>query len=326
MSMARTDSQIYRLLNLIPYIVQHPGVKVDELCRVFRIARGDLVKELDLINMCGKPEYTPGDLIEVVFEGDSIFIRMADYFSRPFRFTAGELISLYLAGTALSDLAGLKEAGTFQSALSKLERALLPGEEAGLEAVEDTVVIRPDHPDQPRLQLLRQAMDERRQVEMEYLSSGRDVLTSRRLNPLNLLFGSGNWYLLGWDHLSGENRLFRVDRIRDIKLLAKKFKPEEFMEREAWRGFPVDPSRFSGRQVRLRFAPYYANWVMEQDMFSKKKREKDGSVLCTLYAENLAWLEKELLRYGTEVEILEPEELRRDVLRRVNNLLKMYAD
>ncbi len=326
MSVARTDSQIYRLLNLIPYIVQHPGVKVDELCRVFRIARGDLLKELELVNLCGKPEYTPGDLIEVVFEGEGIFIRMADYFSRPFRFTAGELISLYLAGRALSDLAGLKEAATFQSALSKLERALLPGEKAGLAAVADAVEIRPDHPDHPRLQLLRQALDERRQVEMEYLSSGRDALTSRRLNPLNLLFGSGNWYVLGWDHLSGENRLFRVDRIREIKLLARKFKPEEFMEREALKGFPVDPSRFKGRQVRLRFAPFYANWVMEQDMFSRKKRQKDGSVLCTLYAENLAWLEKELLRYGTEVEILEPEELRRDVLRRVNNLLKMYAD
>lgn len=324
--MARTDSQIYRLLNLIPYIVQHPGVKIDEACRVFRIARNELLKELELINLCGKPEYTPGDLIEVDIEGDSISIRMADYFSRPFKFTASELISLYLAGRALSDLAGLKEAATFQAALAKLEKALLSGEKADLETVVDTVVILPDHPDQPKLQLLRQAMDERRQVQMDYYSSGRDALTSRRLNPLNLLFGSGNWYVQGWDHLSGENRLFRVDRIRDLKMLSKKFKPEDYLAREGLKGYPVEPARFKGRQVRLRFAPFYANWVMEQDMFSKKKKEKDGSVLCTLYAENFAWLEKELLRYGTEVEILEPEELRRDVLRRVNNLLKMYAD
>jgi proteasome accessory factor C len=205
--MARTDSQIYRLLNLIPYIVQHPGVTVDEICGVFRIGRHDLVQELELINMCGKPEYTPGDLIEVSIEGENIFILMADYFSRPFRFTASELISLYLAGRALSDLAGLKEAATFQSALAKLERALLSGEKADLEAVDDNIVMQPDHPDQPKLQLLREAMDDRRQIDMEYYSSGRDVITRRRLNPLNLFFGSGNWYLLGWDHLRREPAL-----------------------------------------------------------------------------------------------------------------------
>ncbi len=324
--MARTDSQIYRLLNLIPYIVQHPGVTVDEICGVFHIGRHELVQELDLINMCGKPEYTPGDLIEVSIEGENISIHMADYFSRPFRFIATELISLYLAGRALSDLAGLKEAATFQSALAKLEKALLSGEKADLEAVNDNIVMQPDHPDQPKLQLLREAMDDRRQIDMEYYSSGRDVITRRRLNPLNLFFGSGNWYLLGWDHLSGENRLFRVDRILEIKLLRLKFKPEDYLAREGGQEFPMEPGRFKGKEVRLRFAPFFANWVMEQEMFSEKVREEDGSVLCTLYAESFAWLEKELLRYGTAVEILEPAKLRRDVLRRVNNLLKMYED
>ncbi len=324
--MARTDSQIYRLLNLIPYIIQHPGVTVDEVCGVFDIGRNELVQELELINLCGKPSYAPDDLIEVTFEGESIYIRMADYFSRPFKFTASELISLYLAGRALSDLAGLKEAATFQSALSKLERALLSGEKADLQAMGDQLEMRPDTPDQPKLQRLREAMEERRQIEMEYYSSGRDVLTRRRLNPLNLFFGSGHWYLLGWDHLSGENRLFRVDRILDFKTLRNKFKPEDFVTREEAQEFPVDMGRFKGREVRLRFAPFYANWVMEQEMFSESVKEKDGSVLCTLYAESFAWLEKELLRYGTAVEILGPPELRRDVLRRINNLLKMYAD
>ena len=323
--MAGSEPRIKRLLSLIPYLVQHQGTTVDEVCDAFRIGRKELLDDLELIFMCGKPGYDPGDLIDVTIEGDRIFINMADYFARPLRFTAGELIFLYLAGRALTDLAGLKEAAVFQSVLGKLRAALLSEEKADLEAISGQVVMQPEHPDQPRLQKLRAAIEEGRRVEVEYYSSGRDVLTRRRIDPLKLRFGAGNWYLLGWDHLSGERRLFRVDRMRECKVLRTRFNPEDYAGIQETEGALPEQGSFPGKEVRLRFSPFYANWVMEQDIFVDKKREKDGSALCTLRAENFAWLEKELLRYGTEVDILEPAELRRAVLKRVNNLLKAYG-
>jgi len=318
------ESRMTRLLSLIPYLVRNQGATVDEVCETFGLNRRDLLDDMQLIFLCGRPDYDPGDLMEVNIEGDRIYINMADYFSRPLRFTSQELVFLYLAGRALSDLAGLKEASTFQSALSKLREALMAEDRTVLDQVEELLAIEPEHHDQPRLQMLREAIEERRRVEMEYYSSGRDVLTKRRIDPLKLHFAGGNWYLTGWDHLSGEKRLFRVDRIRECRALRTRFNPEDYpLERPDEQ---PGMGAFSGRKVRLRFSPYYANWIMEQDIFSSKQMEEDGSVTCTLYAENFPWLEKELLRYGTGVEILEPPELRKAVLKRVNNLLRIYRD
>ncbi len=321
--MPASEARTLRLLGLIPYLVKNQGATVDEVCEAFGLARKDLLDDIQLIFLCGRPDYDPGDLIDVNIEGDRIYINMADYFSRPLRFTSQELVFLYLAGRALSELAGLREAATFQAALSKLREALLAEERKVLDGAHELLTIEPEHRDQPRLRMLREAIEDGRRVEMEYYSSGRDVITKRRIDPLKLQFAEGNWYLQAWDHRSKERRVFRVDRIRECRMLKTRFNPDDHAARERGEEMP-GMGDFSGREVRLRFSPYYANWIMEQGIFSSKRLEEDGSVTCTLYAENFAWLEKELLRYGTDVEILEPPELRKAVLARVNNLLRIY--
>lgn len=50
-----------------------------------------------------------------------------------------------------------------------------------------------------------------------------------------------------------------------------------------------------------------------------------GRLVCTLRTDNLSWLERELLRYGTEVEIISPPELKERLRARVKNLLEMYG-
>lgn len=324
--MARTEFQLSRLLTLIPYVVKHQGVTIDEVCAVFQVDRDELIKDLNLIFMCGMPDYTPADLIEVDIEGEAIYIHMADYFSRPLRFTCYDLIALYLAGRTLSNLLGLEEATTFQSLLTKLKNALPQEEREYVEAADGSIFLHSEHPDQPKLKIIREAIDGHHQVKMTYYSSGRDELTSRRLNPLKLFFSSGNWYVSGWDLRSGEIRLFRVDRIKEIELTAEIFDPGSFGGEATESEPPGVLGRFKGKKAKLKFASTLANWVLEQEIFSDKIINPDGSVTCTLYAENFAWLEKEILRHGKLVQILEPPELRESVLNRVERLIGLYSN
>src|SRR4030081_3258285 len=101
--MAETlEERFRRLLTMVPYMVRHPGVSVSDVRKRFGITRSQLVADLNLLFVCGLPGYGPGDLIEAFVDGSRVWIRLADYFSRPLRLTAAEGLLLYSGARALS--------------------------------------------------------------------------------------------------------------------------------------------------------------------------------------------------------------------------------
>lgn len=314
--------RVRRLLSLIPYVLKHQGAALGELCDVFEISQEQLLKDLHLIFLCGQPDYTPADLIEVDIDDDRVFIRMADYFARPLRFTPAELSGLYLAGKALVELSGLPSSSALLSAMEKVKKAL-GGPLFSQEDIEKSVDVHSLPLERRVLAELTRAAGRRRVVEIEYYSYGRDDLTRRRVHPLSLVFGIGHWYLRAWDDRSGEVRVFRVDRIKDLRTTGDIFEPLQDEGEEG--ASPLDVSGSGGIEVRLRFPPSLARWAREQKIYSEVE-EEGGYLVCTLHTGALSWLERELLNYGPAVEILSPPELKEKLRERVLNLLSVYED
>lgn len=319
--MSDASRRIKRLLSLIPYVIKHQGCTVQELCAVFHVSRKQLLGDLDTIFCCGQPEYTPADLIDVELDGERVYIRMADYFSRPLMFTSSELVGMYLACKAAEKMVGRSASLTLRSALAKMERALgFPVSVEGNE-VEESVEV-------PDLQRERGAVDdlstaarERKVVEMEYYVHGRDEMTRRRVYPLSLVFGMGHWYMRAWDEGRGEARTFRLDRIRSYRVTDETFQlpPGKWSEE----GLPLPKFGDGSLQVLLRFSPRLAKWAREQPIF--QDREEDGNgLLCTLRSDSLSWLEREVLKYGLEVEVLGPDEVRESLASRIRRMLQIY--
>ena len=126
-STPKSSVRLRRLLAAVPYIIRHPGVRVSEVAALFGMQERDLVQDLNLLFMAGLPPYGPGDLVDVeIDETSRVWIRMADYFSRPVRLTHSEAFSLYLRGKALLGTPGLHEADALASALAKIESSLGP--------------------------------------------------------------------------------------------------------------------------------------------------------------------------------------------------------
>ena len=97
-------------------------MRVSEVASLFGLAERDLLQDLNLLFMSGLPPYGPGDLIDVETDDEGrVWIRMADYFSRPLRLTTSEALSLYLRGKALLGTPGFHETGALASALEKIE-------------------------------------------------------------------------------------------------------------------------------------------------------------------------------------------------------------
>ena len=93
-----------RLIAAIPWIVARDGALVDEIADRFDYPRDLLLDDLEnVVFFVGVPPYTPDTLIEVQIDDDMVWIRYADWFSRPMRLTSAESLALLAAGeTALA--------------------------------------------------------------------------------------------------------------------------------------------------------------------------------------------------------------------------------
>jgi proteasome accessory factor C len=311
---SRMAVRLQRLLAVVPYVIRHPGTPLEELSRLFGVSEAGLTDDLNLLFLTGLPPYTPGDMVDVEVEDGKVWIRMADHFSRPVRLTRTEATALYLRGLQLLGSPGLPEAGPLQAALDKLAERLGPDALGQLQAEvgEDPGAGGP-------LEAVRDAVAGRTRLEIDYYSGSRDEVTTRRIDPEHVFSAIGNWYVVAWDDRSDEERLFRVDRIRDARPTEERFEPRGLSGagRDLYTPTPEDVT------VRLRLRPG-ARWVAEYYQMSQA-REVDGAVEVSFPTKDLAWVSKLILRLSGEAEVLDPPELRDLARRAAEETLSLYG-
>lgn len=302
MSQSRLSRRLARILSLLPYAIQNPGVTVDELAARFKTSKDDLRADLDLVFMCGLPGYTPADLIEVDYEGDHVYIRAGDYFGAPLNLTPAEGLALYAGASALTNLPELAQADALERALAKLGRALGVSEEGS--AIQVPVETgSPEH-----LQVLQDAIADEKRVRIEYMSASRGELTERDVDPWGLIAALGHWYVVGHDHLTDEERMFRTDRMKSVAKLADAAPPPTGFDPEKYRGAFIGSD--SDRRVSFEISPPVADWFMDYYPVMSSEPVDGGWRRVTLAIGGTRWAATLLLKLGDQIRNVEPAEMR----------------
>jgi len=264
------------------------------------VPKKDVIDDLNLVFLCGLPGYGPGDLIDVSIEEDRIYVDMADYFSAPLRLTPGEALSLYAGGVALAELPDLDNADSLNRALGKLGSALgVDGEASG-------IGVRFEPAPEQHLATLRTALSEATRVKLEYLSATRGELTEREVDPWGLIAALGRWYLVAWDRLTGEERMFRLDRMKSADITGQPADvPEDF-----------DPERYKGAftgggeaQISLEISPGAARWFEDYYPVESSEELTDGWRRVTMVSSGERWVATLMLQLGSDCRNPQPESL-----------------
>jgi predicted DNA-binding transcriptional regulator YafY len=156
-------------------------------------------------------------------------------------FCATELMALLLSRNLLKPLEGTEIAESLNSALNKAAVALPPQGHEYVRAMEQifSVGIGPHknfRQHRQTIDLISQAIDQRRTAQMRYFSASRDSTARREVDPYFLRFAGGGLYLIGHCHLRKEVRMFAVERIRSIALtdqpyqMPLDFKVDEYVQ------------------------------------------------------------------------------------------------
>ncbi|MBI5544638.1 MAG: WYL domain-containing protein [Deltaproteobacteria bacterium] len=297
--MSDLKERLRRLLLLVPFAARKPGVTIDELARRLDVDRAELLEDLDLLTLVGRPPFSPDDFIDVYVEGERVHVALDQRFDRPPRLTAAEAAALWMSAQVMSP-AAKSALGTAQkkifSAMPKAERRSFGGLSArvGADAAPMDELLEP----------LARASREMREVEFDYLTGGRGKRERRTVRPYAVYLHRGQWYLAGFCLKRQEERLFRVDRVSRLELTERRFADR----RDVAAGAAGSGFESGGAKAVLRFTKGAAPFVRER--FPEARKIEGGSLEVEISGASPEWLVPYVLGFGGEAEVLEPQELR----------------
>ena len=176
-------------------------------------------------------------------------------------------------------------------------------------------------------QAISQALLTRRRVQISYYSRQQDDISNREISPQRLIYYRDNWYLDSWCHLRKALRSFSVDAIRQVEILQEAAKDidEQYLNQQLASGYGI----FSGadtHQAVVRFSPRIARWVSRELWHSQQQSRYDDSgyyILQIPYSQDTELI-MDILKHGSEVEVLAPPDLRRKVIERIGAMQALY--
>jgi proteasome accessory factor BC len=287
-----TRLRLRRLLAIVGWLATVGEAPIDEVAQRFGLGADELVRELELAACCGLPPYSPDALMEIVVTDTAVTTFLSDELARPRRLTAAEGFALSAAARTILSVPGADEGGSLSRALAKLEAAL--GDRPAL------VV---DLPSPALLADVRRAVDERRQLDIEYHSGSTDEVTQRTVDPTRVVSLDGHWYLDAFCHRAEGVRRFRIDRIRSMTDAGPAAEHDPLVE-AAPEAFVPGPS---ATVVQVAFTPD-ALWVLDSVPVLDVEPVAGGGEIVTVAVGGPAWFERLLLQAGAGARVLDPSD------------------
>jgi proteasome accessory factor C len=311
-----SGDRLPRLLALLPYLLAHPGVRVEEAAGDFGVPEAQLRRDLQLLWMCGLPGHGPGDLIDLSFEGDTVTVGHDAGLARPLRLTADEALALVVALRTLADEPSLTDRGAVERALAKVEAAAGGAVEAA-----SAVAVAVEPTDRVLAQL-RAALDLGRAVHLTYYVAARDESTERDVDPVRLRWADGRWYLEAWCRSVSAMRFFRMDRVDGVEILDEPSSPPaDLVPRDLSEGVYQPAPEHPLVTLRL---DQPGRWVADYYACETSTELPDGRLEVTLRAADTGWLRRLVLGLGAGAEVVGPDWLVEQVRSEAADALAAY--
>jgi len=244
-------------------------------------------------------------------------------------FNASELHALLTVQQLLADV----QPGLLEPVLRPLQQridSLLEAQRAGSEGLQGRIrvlqVAARDSGD--AFQIVAGALAQRRRLRIRYYSRWREGRDERNVSPQRLVHYRDNWYLDGWCHLRAGLRTFSIDAMEQARELEQPALDVDAAELDDH--FASSYGIFSGtprHEAVLLFNAARARYVAKECWHRDQRSSAlaDGRFELRVPYSNPAELIMDILKYGPDVEVVAPPELRRAVAERLAQAAGLYG-
>lgn len=245
-------------------------------------------------------------------------------------FSAAELYALLVSHKLLSDV----QPGWLDEYIAPITERLghlLGGDGERYAQIQKRVRILQIAARPANLELFRKAVTaliERRQLNILYHGRAADKTTERTVSPQRLVYYRNNWYLDAWCHLRRDLRSFSIDRLHPVTVMDEP--AVEIGDADLDAHYAGAYGIFAGpanNTAVLLFTADAARWVADEHWHPQQQSKvlRDGRLELQIPYGDPRELLMDILKYGPDVQVLEPSALRDAVIARLQAALEEYS-
>lgn len=311
-------NRIDRLFAILLKISDGKLFQADKLAAEFELSERTIYRDMSALIQMGIPIRSEAGVGYQLKDG---------YFIPPLLFEKDEAIAAGFALKLLTTYSGDSSGKSSVNALKKIE-SVLPKkvrtdylrELEVLDFVPRSLEISFSN---ENFRLLMTAIKNRYRVDLEYHTFRRDVPEIRQIEPMKLFFapGQNNWYLDAFCLTRKDWRIFRLDRIVQVKMTETRFLTRN---REEHQYHPVPP-------VATRAVVYtsseHARWIREQQHWSFVAEQQNPDGLFVWTYQDFDWHSfiNWLCTVSDFIVKIEPEEARVQIQNKISDLQKLLT-
>ncbi|MGW9127154.1 helix-turn-helix transcriptional regulator [Paenibacillus chitinolyticus] len=292
-----------RMLGITMELLTRKRVTATELAARFEVSIRTIYRDVDLINQAGIPVAS--------FTGtDGGFELMNGFFLTKQHFSVDDFSVIYNLLKGMEGAMGGPSVSLMQK-LSGLQPALLKG------GHHDKIVfdMSTSEGEKEIVHPLLHAINRTRVLAFSY-TSATGTLSQRKVEPIKLYWERGAWYLEGYCLSHQAKRFFRVSRITELEVLDHHFQPRVLSS------LPAEEEA-QGVQAHLRFDLTAQPRVYEQFQGECTHHGDYIDVHTVFYSQEYAI--SIILSYSSKVTIISPDELKQDLMEKINEIQKLYT-
>ncbi|MBR4163329.1 MAG: YafY family transcriptional regulator [Solobacterium sp.] len=287
--------KIDRLIGILSVLLQKDKVTAPELAEMFEVSKRTINRDIDALTIAGIPIITT--------QGVNGGIRIMDGYRIDRTILTSDDMQAILTG--LRSLDTISRTNRYTQLMEKLSSgtsSILTADEHILinlaawnkKAVSDKV------------EMIHHAIENKLTLHFHYVSPHTEG--EREIEPYYLIFEWNNWYVWGWCKTREDFRLFKLRRMTDIQT-GDSFIPRSVPYPDL-SGETVFPSKY---QVKAVIQPEYKWKILEEYGPDSFKEQEDGTLLFTFGFTDTDQIKSWILSFGNGIELLEPEEVRKDL-------------
>ena len=299
--------KIDRLIGILSVLLQEEKVTAPELAEKFEVSRRTISRDIEDLCRAGIPICTE--------RGAGGGISIMDGYRMDRTLLTSKDMQMILAGLrSLDSVSGSHYYGQLMEKLKTGSSDFVSGQDSILIDLsswyKETLA--------PKIETIQAAIGERKLISFHYYTSNGDGV--RVIEPYYLVFKWSSWYVWGWCLKRDATRLFKLNRMDGLIK-----KEDGFTARKISLPDLSNEKIFPGKiKVKAIFEPDMKWRLVEEFGPHCFKENRDGSLFFTADYTDVEHLVCWLLTFGGKVKVLEPVEVREELKRIAESILRNY--
>ncbi len=299
--------KIDRLIGILSILLQRDKVTAQELADKFEVSHRTILRDIDSLNMAGIPVVSE--------QGRSGGMSIMNGYKLDRTLLSSNDMQAILSGLqSLDSVCGTNRYRRLMEKLSVNETAAVNADNhiiIDLSNWDKSVIA-------DKIELIKKAIEQRHIITFRYFSPNGE--SERKIEPYHLIFQWSAWYVWGYCTEREDYRMFKLTRMTQLAVTDDMCKDRAVPE------YTSDKLRHTKGEIKVtvKFDDPVKWRIIDEFGVDLLKYDDNGNLLMTFTWSDIPSLYRYILTFGSNAEIIDPPEYRREFAQLVKNIISKY--